>query len=446
VRILFITMQLGRGYAQGTERYVTTLGECLSHTGHDVAYLAGDPLGHRSTAKLGVRVHTDDAGEISGELFHYPTSGWMAVAGRGRRRLRDWIASWEPDIVHVANPAHVGTSAIGIAREMAIPVVVTAMDFWWVCPKATLLRYDGVVCTGRPGWCDCLKCLSLSHPRPATQLLGRLPRSLTPLSLPLYLGRGLMRGMTAADMSRWPYRREFLAETLQSVDHVICPSLAMSEVVEPLLQPGRYTRIPYGLGPAWFENQRPMPRRTFEPGEMTIGFAGALQPHKGPHLLLQAIAQLGWKEAKIRLAGPGSDSNYREQLARLSDGLNVEFIGTISSGKMPAFLRSLDVLVLPSVWPENLPFILLEAHAAYVPVIASRLSGVVEQIGEERMLFAPGSAVDLAASLDWFRQNPQQSGIRPVLAAQEMTRRTLEIYESCVASVLRTGPLGKNAR
>src|SRR5262249_25394300 len=150
--------------------------------------------------------------------------------------------------------------------------------------------------------------------------------------------------------------------------------------------------------------------------ELTVGFAGALLPHKGVHILLEAIARLGWKRTRVRLAGPVSDSSYQDVLRAAAIDLNVEFTGTVASAEMPRFLRTLDILVLPSLWPENLPFIMLEAHAGNVPVIASRLAGVKEQIGQENLLFEPGSADALARALEWWRLHPRLAVAEPVLS------------------------------
>ena len=86
----------------------------------------------------------------------------------------------------------------------------------------------------------------------------------------------------------------------------------------------------------------------------------------------------------------------------------VEFLGSVPPGEMPAFLRTLDVLAITSLWPENLPLILLEAQASGVPVVASRLAGVAHQVKDERLLFEPGSAEGLAAALDFVARHPDE--------------------------------------
>ena len=80
-------------------------------------------------------------------------------------------------------------------------------------------------------------------------------------------------------------------------------------------------------------------------------------------------------------------------------------------------LSNLDVLVVPSIWPENSPLVIREAFLAGVPVVASRIGGIPETVtdGVNGLLFTPGDVADLrrtlqrlisdAALLETFRQN-----------------------------------------
>jgi glycosyltransferase involved in cell wall biosynthesis len=60
-------------------------------------------------------------------------------------------------------------------------------------------------------------------------------------------------------------------------------------------------------------------------------------------------------------------------------------------------LARTDLLVVPSLWPENSPLTVHEAALARVPVLASRIGGLAEYVkeGVTGMLFAPGNASEL---------------------------------------------------
>ena len=430
MKILYATMQLGRSYSQGTERYVTTLAEAMRGRGHDVAFLAGDPLGLDTPRQLGEGV---DDGVLPGPLYAMPTRGWMSVTGMPVRPIVDWLRANCPDLIHIANPAHIGTNLVAAARQLGVPVVITTMDFWWVCPKATLLRPGGELCDGTPGWRTCVQCMAGGHASGAVRTLGRLPEALAPVTLLLYLARAGLRGMSPADMRTWTRRRAHLAGVLNDADYVIFPSRATEGAIRPLIRHERCGVLPYGLPDGWFADPRPPRTGPIDPADMVVGYAGAMLPHKAPHLLLEAVRRLGWTRTRVRLAGAVDDSPYGRQLRRTAEGLNVEFAGQLSPADMRAFIRSLDVLAMTSVWPENLPFIVLEAQAAGVPVVGSRLAGVAEQLGSASLAFEPGSAEGLAEALEFVRAHPAQVRLRQVARLEDVAARTEEIYARVLA-------------
>jgi glycosyltransferase involved in cell wall biosynthesis len=413
-------MQFGRAYAQGTERYVGLLSQELRGRGHEVIILAGDPLGHDRPRRPGESISKDPA------LHAWPTRGPLAVFGSPVEVAHTWLRRFRPDVVHVANPAHVGVGMLVAAIDAGIPTVATIMDYWWVCPKATLLRPGGAICDGRPDWRDCVRCMVSEHDRPRARLLADLPRSLGFVPLALYLSRAIPRGMTAADMSRWPRRRSLLTALLNRVDQVVFPSAATRDAILGHLRHDRWRVVPYGLEPHWFEHDI---TSRINPGDtLTIGYAGTILPHKGPDLLIRAVRQLNPSDMCVRIAGPAPDAAYRRELERMAEGLPVEFIGPVAPDCMPDFMRSLDVLVVPSRWPENLPLVVLEAQASGIPVVGANVGGIAPQIPDRRCTFAPGSAEELAACIEYVREH--RRNIRParVHTAGEMAASTEMVY------------------
>ena len=149
-----------------------------------------------------------------------------------------------------------------------------------------------------------------------------------------------------------------------------------------------------------------------------------------PHLLLDAVRRLGWSDVPIRLAGPESDAAYAARLRSLAAGLDVEFAGSLPPAQMPGFLRSLDVLVVPSVWPENAPYVVLESLAVGTPVLASRVRGIADLLPDADSLFDLGSAASLADILRrWRTAPPAVSSVR-ISTADEMAEQTLRVYRN----------------
>ncbi len=462
MRILFATMQFGRGYGQGTERYVAMLADGLRARGHEAVVLAGDPERRGPTLPLGAEREPDPdggAGRPAVRMLHYPGFGWTTVRGAPPEELERVLAREAPDVVHLANPGHIGVGLVDAAHRRGIPVVMTVRDHWWVCPKHSWWHYRGHICDGRVTWHECLRCIAEDDPRPAVGALRRIP-TVRGVALPLlYLRAARQRGAPWRECRNWTRRREVLKGALQAAEAVIFLSEAARARFAADLAPTRVHTIFVGLEPRWFEARRPAqppaadsgtpsappggaaargdPPR--DPAACTLGFVGALAEHKGPHLLLEALRRLQWTKTRVLLVGRAADAHYLarlRQLATAAPALNVEFVGPVPSAAMPDLLGALDLLVVPSMGVENLPQIVLEAQALGVPVLASRVDGLTEAIAEPKLLFNVGSSHALSAVLAAWVQEPrgtgeEPAGFRPTTAAA-MVEATAAVYSTVV--------------
>ncbi len=432
LRVLFATMQFGRGYGQGTERYVAILSDGLRRRGHAVTVLAGDPERRGPSLPAGAPVDGEPG------VLHLPSRGWMSVEGLPPEAFEPLLRRERPDVVHVANPAHIGVGLLHAAARTGIPTVVTIMDYWWLCPKHTLQHWQRGTCDGNVGWRECARCIAAGRRDALSHLLSAVPGVRNAALPALMFLRSVMRGLPVAEIRRWKGRQQYLLRTLRSVDAVICPSQAAAALVGSRVDSGRVHAIPYGLEARWFEGRPTTTTRTSDakdPEGLTIGYAGALARHKGVHLLLEAVRRLGWTQTRVRLAGGGDDKRYLQHLRELAAGLRVEFVGRLPSDRMPEFFRSLDVLVVPSLWPENLPIVMLEAQACGLPVLGSRSAGIAEMISDPGCLFDVGSAADLADRLAAWARRPTAASAGAVSTAATMIDRTLEVYQAVCRAV-----------
>lgn len=420
-------MQYGRGYSQGTERYVSILLRGLRACGHEGLVLGGDPEHRGPSLPLGAPV----PGEA--DVLHYPSRGWMGVEGTAPDALLPLLRREKPDVVHLTNPGHIGIGILDASRRAGIGTVVTIMDYWWLCPKHTLVRFDRGICDAQVHWRDCVSCVANDQSGFVPRLLAGVPLLGTVLLPTAMFARSRFRGLPRREIGRWKRRQTILREGLNGASAVIFPSRAARGALAHRLDRPRLYSIPYGLEPQWFRDRRPAPDPAcgVAPDRLTIGFAGALAPHKGAHLLLEAVRHLGWFTTRIRIAGGGDDPRYLRRLRRLADGLNVEFVGRVPPASMPVILRAVDVLVVPSLWPENLPIVVLEAQASGVPVLASRVEGIVEAISNPAHLFDVGSATGLADCLATWAASPTPTFGAKVFTAKQMTDATMQVYEEC---------------
>ena len=142
-----------------------------------------------------------------------------------------------------------------------------------------------------------------------------------------------------------------------------------------------------------------------------VGVVARLQPEKGVASFLKAAARvaLRFPEANFVVAGDGP---LRRELVAMVESLNlkkrVHFLGFRSDAS--ALMRSLDVLAVPSL-TEGSPLVTLEAMAAGVPVVASAVGGIPDQIrhDKEGLLVPPGDTGALGDALLALLRDPARA-------------------------------------
>lgn len=141
------------------------------------------------------------------------------------------------------------------------------------------------------------------------------------------------------------------------------------------------------------------PRRHVGAGTELL-FTGRLSAVKGLPVLFQALVKVREEHphARLTLVGDGPDRPWLEDYAReLGLGDAVEFAGYQSLEEVRQRLSRTDIFVLPS-FAEGVPVVLMEAMAAGLPVIATRIAGVPELVedGVSGFVVTPGEAGALA--------------------------------------------------
>jgi glycosyltransferase involved in cell wall biosynthesis len=185
--------------------------------------------------------------------------------------------------------------------------------------------------------------------------------------------------------------------------------------------PARTHRVYNGIDLSRFAAPDPaLLRRSLgvAPDRPVVFCSGRVQPYKGMQTLLEAAAVLraeGAGEMEVAIAGDGP---YLPELRALADARgvpDVHFLGRRTD--VPALLAGATVAVVPSLWEEAFGLAVVEAMAAGVPVVASRVGGIPELVDDGRtgLLVPPGDARALAAALRLLLESPQR---RAALARQ----------------------------
>ncbi len=312
--------------------------------------------------------------------------------------VRRFLKDFQPDVVHISSMYTLSASAIEAAKDLGLPVVLTLSDFWTICPRHTLLRYDGSICDGRVSAQTCQDCL-MNDSSPYRKLRGLLPQAvLTPLLDHLVRHHDLaskIPGVRGLGMDITDRRRKLL-NLLSQVDHLFTPSEYVRRTVQGAGLPIEIQVSPYGNDLSWLSHYQP--RR--DDGVIHIGYIGQITPIKGVDHLVEAFAAESFGErARLLIYGKLDENTpFGRQLSQVTNQhSNIEFKGPYLRAELAQVLSTLDVIVVPSVWPEVYGLVVQEAFAARIPVIASRIGGLPESVQEGRggFTFDPAETGDL---------------------------------------------------
>lgn len=207
----------------------------------------------------------------------------------------------------------------------------------------------------------------------------------------------------------------------------------------------RFHQLPLGIDLSGHDG---MPRPAGDP--FTIGYFARLCPEKGLHLLVEAFARFHTKHPRTRLRIGGylgeRDQQFFQhvhaQAARL--GLAVEFVEHIDTHEQKVdFLKSLDVLSVPTTYREPKGLSILEALANGVPVVQPAHGAFPELIEATQagLLFEPGNLDDLNAKWESLLVNSEQrlqlaaSGqqrVRERFSSEAMAEQTLQRFATLI--------------
>jgi glycosyltransferase involved in cell wall biosynthesis len=144
------------------------------------------------------------------------------------------------------------------------------------------------------------------------------------------------------------------------------------------------------------------PGLTQEQGLLVVCVANLLHG-KGHDVLIRAISLLP-DEVHAAIAGRGPLEERLRGLARDLGVLErVHFLGYIE--EVSSIYKDARVCVIPSLW-EGFGMVAVEAMASGVPVVASRIPGLSEVVGEAGVLFETGNASDLANKISMLTKSP----------------------------------------
>ena len=428
MKIFFAVHHFPPKFISGGERETFNLALELQRRGHEVIVACFEdiraPIGQgieeirENYAGLDVRrlrMNPDAAPDLARWEYDNP---WIAAY------IREALTHDRPDIFHLVSGYLMTGSALVAAKNLAIPTAVTLLDFWFLCPRITLMRSDGTLSQIPLDMARCAQCLGEEKRR------YRYASKVMP---------GLLRAYWKSQTARITQlreRSEFLKSVLDSTNLIISRSRYLKKVyAEAGVSEERITFLRQGIDPVLVPL---LARKSRSNGKLRVGYLGQLAWHKGVDLAIDAMELLDPQRIELRIYGSELlHPEYASALRKRAKGAsNVHFSGTYQNqAELDQVFSDLDVIVVPSRWYENSPNVILEAFAHRTPVIATNLGGMAELIdeGHTGLLFDPGDSASLADKCNQFLEAPLrldalEQDVLPLRSLSKEVDEMLELY------------------
>ena len=396
MRIVQVVHGLSPQNMTGTELLTLELSRALQARGHQVTVIARTAA--PEAAEFSVQYEQDIAPDTGQDIGHAPdtsdrgvhiirivnnhtqTQSFQSQYDNAffDHTFRQVLRDCQADIVHFQHVVHLSAGLIPFVSDLGYPTILSLPDFFFACHLVHLVDRTDRPCPGPQQGKRCVPCL-----------------------------RGVASAKEVQD------RFSYLTRVLKVPHRIVVPSAFFADRIVadfPFLD-DRLTIIPPGL-PApdalAAPGVSPGPTRRPPGGPLRILYLGILLPHKGAHVLLEALKRMppGRVQVSVYGAEVAFRRDYTDQLRQTAAGLDkrsvpVRFCGAYQRAELSAILARHDVCVMPSICEEPFSLVTREALQAGLPVLAARHGAVPEVIreGDNGLLFKPNDAEDLGRCL-----------------------------------------------
>jgi glycosyltransferase involved in cell wall biosynthesis len=401
----------------GTEAYLFECMELMRARRHDVALFSmADPRGDSTPYDQHFVSHIDFKSPALGLLARARQAAHALYSTEARKKLREMILDFRPDVAHVRNIYHhLSPSIFWELRAQKVPVLYHLNDFKLICPSYNMVS-RGVACE---------KCHG-----------GKFSNVVT---------EGCYNGPVGSAwvLAAEAYAHKWLRTYEKCVDRFLAPSqLVKDKLTENGWDGSRidvlqhFQRIPDQV-PFNFGSDAP------------IVYFGRLSAEKGVADLVRAMEQVS--EIRLFVAGDGPQRSELEQLARDLRLTNVSFTEHLTGAALDSLIASARFTVLPSRAYETMGKSILESFASGRAVVASDLGSRRELVrdGQTGLLFRAGDVDQLAHVISQLYHAPEVAA-RMGSEARELVRtnhsqenhyvKLIGIYRE-LAQITRARPL-----
>jgi glycosyltransferase involved in cell wall biosynthesis len=344
----------------GAEVFFHEIARVLEKNGHEVEMFTCAEEGlHARYSEHFPKVAHFSEGNLLAKSFRVPSIVYNRASRAGMTKV---LQDFRPDILHCfAIYGRMTPSILDAAREAGVPTVMSCNDYKHICPNYKLFHHGSLCedCKGGKFYSAiknrcCHDSLAVSTVS-ALEAYAHNRTNIWRKNVDRFLfASRFMEGKTREFWGEGRFLTDILQNPFDASDHYIEPNVGT-----------------------------------------TILYFGRLIEEKGVNVLLDAARQC--QHVQVVIAGDGPDRLQVEAAA--SELPNVCFAGPAWGDDLKQHLSRARAVVVPSLWHENFPYVILQAFAAGKPVIGSRRGGIPELVeaGPHGWLFEPTRPMELAA-------------------------------------------------
>ncbi|OIP79642.1 MAG: hypothetical protein COT39_02370 [Parcubacteria group bacterium CG08_land_8_20_14_0_20_48_21] len=180
----------------------------------------------------------------------------------------------------------------------------------------------------------------------------------------------------------------------------------------------------------------PDPRERTSGDTLHVVYIGQMELHKGIVWFARVFAKwCAQNSPRARLFIFGAGTEFAALKKNYARHAHVQVRGPLAHDRVLTELQKADVVVVPSLCYENTPTVIFEAHAAGVPVMASRIGGIPEIMDERAgdLFFTPQHEQEAMLALEHFLKHPQiYTGSVGAHTAKEYVRKLIPLVADSV--------------
>jgi glycosyltransferase involved in cell wall biosynthesis len=293
--------------------------------------------------------------KITQKFYNYKTT----------KTIINEIDIFKPDLIHCFSiGAAVTPHFMKYAKRKSIPLIQSFRDYYYICPKGSMLNIDGNIVHDHKSFLNCI--------------INHYPKKSFFYDILLTLKQRIHRKIIK-----------------QNINHFLTPSNNLTKLISHKFNiAGETLPNPVLISNTFLDKQE----------SNYLLYVGRLEPEKGVLTLLKAFQKIleNFPNEQLQIVGSGSDRSALENFVNKNEIQNVTFLGTQNRNELMHIYASAKFTIVPSEILESYGNVILESFAFNKTVIISNLLGIQNEIAQSKsgLVFPYGNVEKLQEAIE----------------------------------------------